>query len=104
MRRGITVEWESEIVEEPEAEAGQTPAATETMLRKRSQEGSAAVAMAMAVFLVFLTTVTVYIFWAKIWWFPRRLPPISAMKIDAQFARTFIITGIVFVAAQFGLA
>jgi len=28
VRRGITVEWESEIVEEPEAEAGQTPAAT----------------------------------------------------------------------------
>lgn len=73
------------------------------MLRKRSQEGSAAVAMAMAVFLVFLTTVTVYIFWAKIWWFPPAITDFGH-EIDAQFARTFIITGIVFVAAQFGLA
>jgi len=28
VRRGITVEWESEIVEDSDAEAGQTPAAT----------------------------------------------------------------------------
>jgi hypothetical protein len=28
VRRGITVEWESEIVEESGAEAGQTPATT----------------------------------------------------------------------------
>jgi cytochrome c oxidase subunit 2 len=40
---------------------------------------------------------------AKIWWFP---PAITVLghEIDAQFTRTFIITGIVFVLAQFGLA
>jgi cytochrome c oxidase subunit II len=73
------------------------------MLRKRSQQGSTSVALAMAVFLVLMTSITVYIFWAKIWWFP---PAISALghEIDDQFTRTFIITGIVFVGAQFGLA
>jgi cytochrome c oxidase subunit 2 len=50
-----------------------------------------------------MTVATVYIFWAKVWWFP---PAISDFghEIDAQFTRTFIITGIVFVLAQFGLA
>ncbi len=60
-------------------------------------------ALAMAVFLVLLTSITVYIFWAKIWWFPPSITDVGH-EIDAQFTRTFIITGIVFVAAQFGLA
>lgn len=50
-----------------------------------------------------MTVVTVYIFWAKIWWFPPAITDFGH-EIDAQFTRTFIITGIVFVAAQFGLA
>jgi len=57
----------------------------------------------MAVFLVAMTAMTVYIFAAKIWWFP---PAITAFghEIDDQFMRTLIITGIVFVLAQLGLA
>jgi cytochrome c oxidase subunit 2 len=75
----------------------------ETMLRKPREHGSTSVALAMAVFLVLMTVITVYIFMAKIWWFP---PAITGFghEIDAQFMRTLIITGIVFVAAQFGLA
>src|SRR5579872_5812580 len=73
------------------------------MLTRRPERGSTSVALAFAVFLVLMTAVTVYIFWAKIWWFP---PAITALgqEIDTQYARTFLITGIVFVAAQFGLA
>jgi cytochrome c oxidase subunit 2 len=55
-----------------------------------------------------MTVITVYVFWAKgimniALWFP---PPITDLghEIDAQFMRTLLITGVVFVAAQFGLA
>ena len=73
------------------------------MLSRRTERGSTSVALAFALFLLFMTAATVYIFWAKIWWFP---PAISAFghEIDDQFTRTFVITGIVFVAAQLGLA
>jgi cytochrome c oxidase subunit II len=73
------------------------------MLRRPMERGSTSVALALAVFLVLMTAATVYIFMAKIWWFP---PAITAVghEIDGQFARTFVITGIVFVLAQFGLA
>jgi cytochrome c oxidase subunit 2 len=75
----------------------------EMMLRKQGEQGSTSVALAMAIFLVLMTVITVYIFMAKIWWFP---PPITNLgqEIDSQFMRTLLITGIVFVAAQFGLA
>jgi cytochrome c oxidase subunit II len=73
------------------------------MLSRRPERGSTAVALAFAVFLVLMTVVTVYIFWAKIWWFPPAITDLGH-EIDAQYARTFLITGIVFVAAQFGLA
>jgi cytochrome c oxidase subunit 2 len=55
------------------------------------------------VFLIAMTAVTVYIFWAKIWWFPPAITDFGH-EIDAQFGRTLLITGVVFVAAQFGLA
>ena len=73
------------------------------MLKKQGEQGSTSVALAMAIFLVLMTVITVYIFMAKIWWFP---PPITNLgqEIDSQFMRTLLITGIVFVAAQFGLA
>ena len=73
------------------------------MRRNHSQRGSTSAALAMAVFLVAMTAITVYIFAAKIWWFP---PAITAFghEIDDQFMRTLIITGIVFVLAQLGLA
>jgi cytochrome c oxidase subunit 2 len=73
------------------------------MLRKCTERGSTVVALSFAVFLVLMTAITVYIFMAKIWWFPPAITNIGH-EIDAQFARTLLITGIVFVAAQFGLA
>ena len=73
------------------------------MLSRRPERGSTSVALAFAIFLVFMTVVTVYIFWAKVWWFPPAINDIGR-EIDAQFMRTLLITGIVFVAAQFGLA
>src|ERR1700745_2258117 len=73
------------------------------MKRRSGEQGSAGVAFSLATFLVIFTIVTVYLFLAKTWWFP---PAISQFgtQIDAQFHRTLIITGIVFVLAQLGLA
>jgi cytochrome c oxidase subunit 2 len=73
------------------------------MLSRRPERGTTSVALAFAVFLFLMTGVTVYIFMAKIWWFPPAITDFGH-EIDAQFTRTFIITGIVFVAAQLGLA
>jgi cytochrome c oxidase subunit II len=49
-----------------------------------------------------LTIVISYFFVAKTWWFPA---PISAHGIayDAQFMRTLVIVGIIFILAQFAL-
>jgi cytochrome c oxidase subunit II len=73
------------------------------MLKKQSQLGSTSAALAMSVFLVLMTFATVAILIARVWWFP---PAITTLghEIDTQFTRTFLITGIVFVAAQIGLA
>ena len=73
------------------------------MLRRSPEKGSTTVALTFAIFLVVMTVITVYIFWAKIWWFPPAITNFGH-EIDAQFMRTLIITGVVFVAAQFGLA
>ena len=73
------------------------------MLNRSPERGSTTVALVFAVFLVLMTVITVYIFWAKIWWFPPAITDLGN-EIDAQFMRTLVITGIVFVAAQFGLA
>src|SRR4029077_15391891 len=73
------------------------------MLSRRLERGSTSVALAFVVFLVLMTVVTVYIFWAKTWWFPPAITDFGH-EIDDQFARTLLITGVVFVAAQFGLA
>lgn len=73
------------------------------MQRKRAEAGSTAVACILALFLVVFTGITVYCFVAKTWWFPPSITAFGAL-IDAQFQRTLIITGIVFVLAQLGLA
>jgi cytochrome c oxidase subunit 2 len=73
------------------------------MLRKQREQGSTSVALAMALFLTLMTVITVYIFMAKVWWFPPAITDLGH-EIDAQFMRTLLITGIVFVAAQLGLA
>jgi cytochrome c oxidase subunit 2 len=58
--------------------------------------------MLLAPIVWILTTVIVYFFFAKTWWFP---PPINQHGIayDAQFMRTLVIVGIIFVLAQFAL-
>lgn len=73
------------------------------MLRKTRERGSTAVALALSIFLIVFTIVTVYIFMSKKWWFPPAITDFGH-EIDNQFFRTFVITGIVFVAAQIGLA
>lgn len=73
------------------------------MVRKNSQRGSTSAALGMATFLVLMTGITVYIFAAKIWWFPVAITDFGH-EIDQQFTRTLILTGIVFVGAQLGLA
>ena len=72
------------------------------MEHKHRESGSTATALILAIFLLVFTGVTVYLFMAKIWWFP---PAINAVgkEIDRQFLRTLIITGVVFVLAQLGL-
>jgi cytochrome c oxidase subunit 2 len=49
-----------------------------------------------------ITIVTSYFFFAKTWWFP---PPISqhGQAYDAQFMRTLVVVGIIFILAQFAL-
>jgi cytochrome c oxidase subunit 2 len=49
-----------------------------------------------------LTIIIAYFFAAKTWWFP---PPISEHGIayDAQFMRTLVVVGIIFILAQFAL-
>lgn len=59
--------------------------------------------VAFAFLLVVLTVSTVYFFWARTWWFPESITALGR-DLDAQFGRTLIITGIVFVLSQLGLA
>ncbi|MGO9641341.1 MAG: cytochrome c oxidase subunit II [Candidatus Acidiferrales bacterium] len=73
-------------------------------MRRRSPElGSTGTALALTVFLLFFTAITVYIFIKKLWWFPPAITD-EGHEFDAQFFRTLVITGIVFVGAQVGLA
>ena len=76
------------------------------MQKKRGDAGSTAVALIFAIFIVVLTVVTVYLFVARASWNPGFPPAITdfGALIDAQYHRTLLITGIVFVLAQVGLA
>jgi len=71
--------------------------------RKPGNTGSTTVAAALALFLLAFTGITVYLFTVKPWWFPHSITAVGDL-IDSQFERTLIITGIVFVMAQVGLA
>jgi cytochrome c oxidase subunit 2 len=75
----------------------------EAMQRKNRCAGSTVTSVLLALLLIIFTVSTVYVFWAKTWWFPA---PITALgqEIDRQFHLTLIITGIVFVLSQIGLA
>jgi cytochrome c oxidase subunit 2 len=72
------------------------------MLRKNAWKGSTTTAVALALFLLILTGVTVYLFIAKTWWFPEAINQMGR-EIDAQFMRTLWITGVVFVLSQLAL-
>jgi cytochrome c oxidase subunit 2 len=58
--------------------------------------------MLLAPVIWILTVVIAYFFFAKTWWFP---PPISEHGhiYDAQFMRTLVVVGIIFILAQFAL-
>src|SRR5215467_2533249 len=58
--------------------------------------------MLLAPIVWVLAVVIVYVFAAKIWWFP---PPINehGALYDAQFARTAVVVGIIFFLAQIAL-
>jgi len=73
------------------------------MDKLKSSRGSAAVPALLAVLLTLFVGVTLYYFVAQVYWYP---PPINEFgrEVDTQFTRTFIITGIVFVLSQLGLA
>jgi cytochrome c oxidase subunit 2 len=71
--------------------------------RGAKEKGSTVAATALALLIVVMTVITVYIFVEKIWWFPPSITDEGAL-FDAQFLRTLVITGVIFVAAQLGLA
>ncbi len=73
------------------------------MMEHRRRRGSALTATVFALFLVALTLVTIYIFAARVWWFPEAVTALGR-DIDAQFIRTLYITGLVFLLSQVGLA
>jgi cytochrome c oxidase subunit 2 len=87
----------------PGAAAVQIHGAEEMGKRTRDCAGSTTVAATFAVLLVAFTAITVYLFIAKTWWFPPSITEVGNL-IDSQFQRTLVITGIVFVLAQLGLA
>ena len=70
---------------------------------RKSCAGSSAPAVLLAIVILILVGSTVYFHVAKTWWFPAAITPVGH-QIDQQFFVTFILTGIVFVLAQLGLA
>ena len=59
--------------------------------------------LAIALVVIIITMLSGYFFWAHTWWFPIDISKHGA-AIDHQFMLTLVITGIIFVAAQFSLA
>lgn len=72
------------------------------MAKNRTRQGSLLVAAGFALVLLLLTFSTIYFFVARTWWFPESISELGP-AIDAQFARTLFITGLVFFLAQLGL-
>lgn len=73
------------------------------MRKRKSCAGSTSVAVALALLLVVFTILTVYYFVVRKWWFPPAINDLGR-EIDAQFVRTLVITGLVFIVSQLGLA
>ena len=59
--------------------------------------------LALLLLIWLITLVSTYFFVAKTWWLPVGASAASAGFIDREFTLTFIIMGIVFLAAQLGL-
>ena len=59
------------------------------MLRKQNSTGIDNGGPAIAIFLVLMTVITVYIFMAKMWWFPPAITNFGH-EIDDQFSRTLL--------------
>lgn len=72
------------------------------MAKNQSSSGSGLVAAGLALSLGLLTFSTLYIFGKRIWWFPDSISALGD-AIDAQFNRTLIVCGIVFLLAHLGL-
>jgi len=60
-------------------------------------------ALLFALVLTMITAVSVALFAMHVWWFPIDIAA-HGPAIDHQFSVTFIITGIIFISAQLGLA
>lgn len=60
-------------------------------------------ALAVALVITLITLATVYAFWTHLWWLPVDIS-VHGPRIDHQFALTLVICGVIFVAAQMGLA
>ena len=58
--------------------------------------------LALLVVIWLITLISTYFFVAKTWWLPVGAAE-AAGFIDGQFALTFVLMGIVFLAAQLGL-
>ena len=70
---------------------------------RKSNAGSAAPAVLLAIVILLLVGSTLYFHIAKTWWFPPAITPVGH-EIDRQFFLTLVVTGIVFVLAQLALA
>jgi cytochrome c oxidase subunit 2 len=73
------------------------------MRNQSCSAGSTTVAALLAILLILLTFGTFYYFVAGPWQFPEAINA-DGREIDAQFMRTLVITGVVFVASQLALA
>src|SRR3974390_1030696 len=60
-------------------------------------------AFLIALAIVGITLTSSALFWARVWWFPIDISTHGA-SIDRQFTVTFVVCGIIFLLAQFGLA
>ncbi len=72
-------------------------------MKRNASAGSTTVAILLILSILILTFVTLYLFMARTWWFPKSITVLGD-EIDAQFVRTMIICGVVFTVSQLALA
>jgi cytochrome c oxidase subunit II len=81
---------------------GTRPGRGEILVVRLRDRGYWGMGLALMVLIWLITLVSTYFFVAKTWWLPAGASA-AAGWIDHQFALTFVIMGIVFLAAQLGL-